>query len=89
VQNVAVYASTDSVTPGRVVFVAINRSNAPKVTAINGQALSGMAHLYQMTGPSAAGQTVVQPVSIGTIAVSGSSLTINLPAYSVTTIDVR
>ncbi len=89
VQNVVVYASTDSATPGRVVFVAINRSNAPKVTAINGQALSGMAHLYQMTGPSAAGQTVVQPVSIGTIAVSGSSLTINLPAYSVTTIDVR
>src|SRR5229473_3362398 len=87
VQNVVVYASTDSSTPGRVVFVAINRSNAPKVTAINGQALSGMAHLYQMTGPSAAGQTVVQPVSIGTIAVSGSSLTINLPAYSVTTID--
>jgi hypothetical protein len=89
VQNVVVYASTDSATPGRVVFVAINRSNAPKVTAINGQALSGTAHLYQMTGPSAAGQTVVQPVSIGTIAVSGSSLTINLPAYSITTIDVR
>jgi hypothetical protein len=31
----------------------------------------------------------VQPVSIGTMAVSGSSLTITLPAYSVTTIDVR
>jgi hypothetical protein len=89
VQNVVVHASTDSTTPGRTVFVAINRSNASKVTAINGQALSGTAHLYQMTATSATGQTVVEPVSIGTMAVSGSSLTITLPAYSVTTIDVR
>jgi hypothetical protein len=76
-------------TPGRVVFVAINRSAASKVTAINGQSLSGTAHLYQMTGPSAASQTVVQPVAIGTMPVNGSSLTVTLPAYSVTTIDVR
>jgi len=89
VENVVVYASLDSKTPGRVVFVAINRSNAAKVTAINGQALSGTAHLYQMTAASAAGQTVVQPVSMGAMAVSGSSLTITLPAYSVTTIDIR
>jgi fibronectin type 3 domain-containing protein len=89
VQNVVVYASTDSITPGRVVFVAINRSNAQKFTAINGLALSGTAHLFQMTGPSASAQTIVQPVSIGTMAVSGSSLTITLPAYSVTTIDVH
>jgi fibronectin type 3 domain-containing protein len=89
VQNVVVYASTDSTAPGRVVFVAINRSSTAKVTAINGQALSGTAHLYQMTGPFASPQTVVQPVSIGTMTVSGSSLTITLPAYSVTTIDVQ
>ena len=88
-QNVVVYASTDSTVPGRVVFVAINRSNAAKVTAINGQALSGTAHLYQMTATYASGQSVVQPVSIGTIAVGGSSLNITLPAYSVTTIDVH
>jgi fibronectin type 3 domain-containing protein len=89
VKDVVVYASSDSTTPGRVVFVAINRSNASKVTAINGQVLSGTARLYRMTASSAAAQTVVQPVSIGTMAVSGSSLTITLPAYSVTTIDVR
>jgi hypothetical protein len=88
-QNVVVYASLDSATPGRVVFVAINRSNAAKVTAINGPALSGTAHLYQMTATSASGQSDVQPVSIGTMAVSGLSLTITLPAYSVTTIDVH
>ncbi len=49
VQNVVVYASTDSTTPGRVVFVAINRSTTSQVTAITGQPLSGTAHLYQMT----------------------------------------
>jgi fibronectin type 3 domain-containing protein len=93
VQNVVVYASQDSNTPGRVVFVAINRSTSAKVTAINGQNLSGTAHLYQMTAASAqtqaTGGTPVQPVSAGTMAVSGSSLTITLPALSVTTIDIR
>jgi Glycoside hydrolase family 44/Fibronectin type III domain len=89
VQNVVVYASLDSATPGRVVFVAINRSNAAKVTAITGQALSGTAYLYQMTAATAASQNIVEPVSIGTMPASGSSLTITLPAYSVTTIDVH
>jgi len=89
VQNVMVYASLDSSMPGRVVFVAINRSSAAKVTAINGQVLSGTAHLYQMTAASAQGQNPVQPVAVGTMPVSGSSLTITLPTYSVTTIDVR
>jgi len=89
VASVVVYASTDTTAPGRVVFVAINRSNAAKFTAINGQTLSGTAHLYQMTAASASTQSVVQPVSMGPMAVSGSSLTITLPAYSVTTIDVH
>jgi fibronectin type 3 domain-containing protein len=89
VGNVMVYASTDSTTPGRTVFVAINRSTSAQVTAINGAALSGTAHLYQMTAASAQGQNPVAPVSIGTMAVSGSSMTITLPALSVTTIDVH
>jgi fibronectin type 3 domain-containing protein len=89
VQNVMVYASTDSTTPGRVVFVAINRSASAQLTAINGQALSGTAHLYQMAAATAQGQNPVTPISIGTMAVSGSSLTISLPALSVTTIDVH
>jgi fibronectin type 3 domain-containing protein len=89
VQNVVVYASADSATPGRFVFVAINRSTASQVTAISGQSLSGTAHLYQMTGSSAQGQNPVQPVSIGTMAATGSSLTLTLPALSVTTIEVN
>jgi hypothetical protein len=89
VQNVVVYASSDSTTPGRIVFVAINRSTLAQVTAITGQTLSGTAHLYQMTATSAQGQNPVAPVSIGTMAVSGSSMTITLPALSVTTIDIH
>jgi hypothetical protein len=89
VKDVVVYASTDSNTPGRVVFVAINRSTSAKVTAVNGQALSGTAHLYQMSAASALGQNPVQPVSIGTMPASGSSFILTLPALSVTTIDVR
>jgi fibronectin type 3 domain-containing protein len=89
VQNVAVYASTDSTTPSRTVIVAINRSTSPQVTAINGATLSGTAHLYQITAASAQGQNPVAPAAIGTMAVSGSSMTITLPALSVTTIDVH
>jgi fibronectin type 3 domain-containing protein len=88
VANVVVYASVDSTKSGRVVFVAINRSKTAQVTALNGQSLSGTAHLYQVTAATAQGQTTVQPVSIGTMPASGSSLTITLPALSVTTIDI-
>jgi hypothetical protein len=89
VQNVVVYASSDSTTPSRFAFVAINRSSSSQVTAIDGLSLSGTANLYQMTAASAQGQNSVQPVPIGTMAVSGSSLTITLPALSVTTIEVN
>jgi hypothetical protein len=89
VQNVVVYASSDSTTTGRMVFVAINRSASPQVTAINGLTLSGTASIYQMTAASAQGQNPVKPVALGQMPVSGSSLTLSLPAYSVTTIDVH
>jgi fibronectin type 3 domain-containing protein len=89
VPNVVVYASTDSRASGRTVFVAINRSTSAQMTAINGQPLSGTAHLYQITAASAQGQNPVAPVSIGTMPVGGSTLTITLPALSVTTIDVH
>jgi fibronectin type 3 domain-containing protein len=89
VQNVVVYASTDSRALGRTVFVALNRSTSAQVTAINGATLSGTAHLYQITAASAQGQNPVAPVAIGTMAVGGSSMTITLPALSVTTIDVH
>jgi hypothetical protein len=89
VAAVAVYASTDSARPGRAVFVAINRSTSAQVTAIDGQPLTGTAHLYRMTAATAAAQTVVQPVAAGTQAVSGASLIVTLPPLSVTTIDVH
>jgi hypothetical protein len=89
VQNVIVYASSDSTKPGRIVFVAINRSTLPQVTAINGAALSGTASVYQMTVSSAAGQNPIHPVLAQQTPASGSSLTITLPALSVSTIDVE
>ena len=89
VQNVVVYASLDSTTPGRVVFVAINRSTSSQVTAINGQSLSGTATLYQMTATSAQGQNPVKPLLTGQMAVSGTSMSVTLPALSVTTIEIK
>jgi alpha-L-arabinofuranosidase len=89
VKDVTVYASADSTTPGRIIFVAINRSASAKVTVINGQPLSGTARLYQMTASSVQGQNPVQPVPAGQVPVNSSSLTITLPALSVTTIELR
>jgi hypothetical protein len=87
-QNVTAYASTDSTKPGRVIIVAINRSTSVQVTAIDGQPLSGTAHLYQMTATTAASQSPIQPVAVGTVTPAGSKLTVTLPPLSVTTIDV-
>jgi hypothetical protein len=88
VGNVAVYISTDTTRPGRVVMVAINRSPLNQVTAITGQPLSGAAHLFQMTAATAAKQSTVRPVAAGVQPVSGSSITLTLPALSVTTVDI-
>ena len=89
VQNVALYASSDSTKLGRFVFVAINRSTAAQVTAINGVSLSGTASVYQMTASSAQGQNPIHPVLAQQMPVSGSSLTVTLPALSVSTIEVQ
>jgi hypothetical protein len=89
VSKVAVYASTDSTVPGRIVFVAINRSTASQVTAIKGLALSGTASIYQITAASANGQSPIKPMLIGTQTASGNSLMITLPALSVTTIEIQ
>ncbi len=90
--SVMVYVSTDTTTPGRIVMVVINRANTSQVVAISGMTLSGTANMYQITATTAATQSPsapVTPVSIGSQAVSGSSLTLTLPAYSVTTIDIQ
>jgi hypothetical protein len=91
VQNVAVYASSDSTQPGRFVFVAINRSTAAQATAINlsGATLSGTASVYQMTASSTQGQNPIHPVLVQQMPAKGSSLAITLPALSVSTIDVQ
>ena len=88
VGNVAVYVSTDSARPGRVVLVAINRSNATQTTLVTGQPVSGTAHLFQITEVSAAAQSTIVPVAAGTLAASGSSLALTLPSLSVTTVDI-
>jgi Glycoside hydrolase family 44 len=89
VQNVIVYASSDTTKPGRIVLVAVNRSASPQVTAINGVALSGTASVYQMTAASAQGQNPIHPVLLQSMPVSGSTLTITLPGLSVSTIEVQ
>jgi len=89
VSKVAVYASTDSTTPGRVVFVALNRSTSPQVAAIGGLPLSGTASVYQITAASAQGQSPVKPALVQQFAVSGSTMNLTLPALSVSTIEVK
>ena len=89
-QAVTVYVSTDSSKAGRVVMVAINRSTATQTVNVTGQPLpTTTAHLYQMTATSTAGQTTITPVAAGTQSVSGTALTLSLPALSVTTIDME
>jgi hypothetical protein len=89
ISKVALYASTDSTVPGRVVFVAINRSTMSHVTSINGVALAGTASVYQITASSAQGQSPVHPVLVSQMSASGTSLTVTLPPLSVSTIEVK
>ena len=88
VSAVSAYASADSHQAGRTVMVLINRSTVSQVTLVTGQPVSGTAHLYQMTATSAQGQNPIHPVAAGTLAASGTALTLTLPPLSVTTIDI-
>jgi hypothetical protein len=88
VAKVAVYVSADSSRAGRVVMVAINRSPSEQLTTITGLPLSGAAHLFQMTAATAAKQSTIQPVVAGARPVTGSAITLSLPALSVTTADI-
>jgi hypothetical protein len=88
IAKVAVYVSTDSDRPGRVVMVAVNRSVSDQLTTIAGQPLMGTAHLFRMTAATAVGQGSIRPVAAGAQPASGSSITVNLPMLSVTTIDI-
>jgi hypothetical protein len=88
VAKVVVYVSTDSGRAGRVVMVAINRSPMEQSATVTGQPLSGAAHLFQMTAATAAKQDVIHPVAAGVLPVSGNSITLTLPALSVTTVDI-
>ena len=87
------YASRDSAVPGRLVFVAINRSTGTQKVSIDGVALAGTASTYRMTAASAANQVAlgqhVAPILVGQQPVSGSSLIAVLPALSVSTIAVQ
>jgi hypothetical protein len=69
-------------------MVAINRATSDQVTAITGQPLSGAAHLFRITAATAVKQHAIQPVPVGVTPVSGSALTLTLPALSVTTVDI-
>jgi len=89
IANVAAYASSDNTVPGRLVFVLINRSTLSQVTAVTGASLSGTASVYQMTATAASGQSPIHPMLVGQMPVSGSSMTLTLPALSVTTVDVE
>ena len=93
IQNVSVHTSLDSHTPGRVVFVAINRSADYQEVALTGQPLAGTATVYRITAQSGAAQVTggipVAPVLVGSVPVGGSSFLIVLPPLSVSTIDVK
>jgi hypothetical protein len=86
--KVAVYVSTDSAHAGRVIMVAINRSAQDQPTTVTGQPVSGTAHLFRMTAATAAKQSNIEPVAAGEQPASGSSITLTLPALSVTTLDI-
>lgn len=80
--NTAAYASVDKTGSNRVVLVLINRSATALTTQTNISHSVGLgtAHLYRLEG------TTATPQDKGTLTLSGSSLTLPLPARSATTV---
>lgn len=80
--NTAIYASVDAANPNRMVVVMINRSSAAVTTATRlwHTVAFTSGHVYQLSG------TTSTPQDKGTVAINGNSLSLTLPAYSVTTV---
>ena len=83
VSKVAVYVSQDSTRPGRVVVVAINRSNDFQDVKLSGLTLSGTARIYRMNADAA------QPVFAGQVPVNGTSWFVTLPPMSISTVEIQ
>ena len=83
VSKVAVYASLDSATPGRAVYVAINRSGKFLDVGLQGLLTQGLARVYRLAGNSAT------PAFVGEVPVTSAKLVLALPPMSISTIEVR
>jgi hypothetical protein len=81
--KVAAYVSQDSTSPGRVVIVAINRSDDFQDVELSGLPLSGTARLYRMNADAA------QPVFAGQTFVNGTSWFVTLPPMSISTVEIQ
>ena len=81
--KVAAYASMDTTMPGRVVFVAINRSTSFQDVALSGATLAGTAKVYRMNG------ALTAPAFVGQVPVNGTVLYLSLPPMSVSTVEVK
>ena len=83
VADTSIYASRDSGDPTRMVLVALNKTGAPLVAAVQLASAGPVtaAHAYQLTSAGAV------PVDAGPVATSGpQGLEYAMPAYSVSTL---
>ncbi len=83
VSKVSAYVSRDSAHAGRSVLVLINRSTTDQDLSLSGLPLAGTAKAYRMDAQHAA------PTSMGQVSVSGSTWVLNLPAMSITTVEIQ
>jgi hypothetical protein len=84
IADTAVYASVDSSNNNRMVVVMINRSDRAITTStqISHPVALTHGHLYRLTSTASA------PTDAGTVAVSGQQLTLTLPAFSVSLVEL-
>jgi hypothetical protein len=80
--KVAAYISLDSNNAARCVIVAINRSNESQTVAFSGFNFSGSARYFRIS----TGQNT--PVAAGSGVLNLATDTVDLPAYTVTTIEI-
>ena len=80
--NTAIYSSVDAANPGRMVVVIVNRGNASATTALRiwHTVRFSSAHVYRLEG------AISTPQDKGTSTITGNSMNVTIPAYSVTTI---
>ena len=88
IEKVSVYASADSVRPGRTVVVVINKSFVARSVVLSGLKEGATARVFRLAAETSGRGNAPGPTAVGSKLTVPSPWQLNVPALSVSTLEI-